>query len=89
MVKSKVKGIVDGDTIKLPYNKFVRLAGVDAPEKNQKGGSAAKHKLEELVKGKTISYTEDAMSYGRIVGQVKSGNKDINKAMKAFIKKQK
>jgi endonuclease YncB( thermonuclease family) len=89
MPKGKVKEVIDGDTVKLPYNKFIRLAGVDAPEKNQKGGADAKHKLEELVGGKTISYTEDAKSYGRIVGDVKVGGKDVNKAMNNFIKKKK
>lgn len=87
MPKAKVKEVIDGDTIKLPYNKFVRLAGVDAPEKNRSGGAAAKHKLEELVDGKTISYTEDAISYGRIVGTVKTGSKNINKTMNNFLKK--
>jgi len=89
MPKDKVKEVIDGDTIKLPYNKFVRLARVDAPEKNKKGGSATRQKLEELVEGKTISYTEDAKSYSRIVGRVKVGKKDVNKAMNNFIKKMK
>jgi len=89
MPKSKVKKVIDGDTIQLPYNKFVRLGGVDAPEMGQKGGAAAKHELEKLVDGKTISYTEDARSYGRIVGTVKTGSKNVNDAMNSFIKKQK
>lgn len=87
MPKGKVKEVIDGDTVKLPYNKFIRLAGVNAPEKNQKGGAVAKHKLEELVSNKTISYTEDAKSYGRTVGKIKVGGKDINKAMNNFLKK--
>lgn len=88
MPKAKVKEVIDGDTIKLPYNKFVRLAGVDAPEIGRKGGAAAKHKLENLINDKTISYTEEAKSYGRIVGNVKAGSKDVNKAMNNFLKKQ-
>lgn len=89
MPKGKVKEIIDGDTVRLSHNKFIRLAGVDAPEKNQKGGSAAKHELEKLVKDKTISCTEDATSYGRIVGTVKVSSKNVNNAMKNFVKKQK
>lgn len=89
MPKGKVKEVIDGDTVRLPYNKFIRLAGVDAPEKNQKGGAAAKYELEKLVENKTISYTEDAISYGRIVGTVKVGSKNVNNAMKKFVKKQK
>lgn len=87
MPKGKVREVIDGDTVKLPYNKYIRLAEVNAPEKNQKGGAAAKHRLEELVEGKTITYTEDAQSYGRIVGNVKIGNKNVNEAMNKFIKK--
>jgi len=89
MPKGKVKEAIDGDTVKLPYNKFVRLSGVNAPEKNKKGGAAAKHELERLVENKTISYTEDAISYGRVVGTVKVGSKNINDAMNKFLKKQK
>ncbi|MBU1291974.1 thermonuclease family protein [Patescibacteria group bacterium] len=89
MPKAKVKEVIDGDTVRLPYNKFIRLANVDAPEKNQKGGAAAKHELEKLVENKTISYTEDAISYGRIVGTVKVGGKNVNNTMKKFIKRQK
>jgi len=87
MPKGKVKEVIDGDTVRLPYNKFVRLAGVDAPETGTKGAAAAKHKLEELVDDKTISYTKDAESYGRIVGTVKVRGKNVNQAMNRFLKK--
>ena len=86
MPKGKVQEVIDGDTVRLSYNKFIRLASVDAPEIGTKGAAAAKHKLEELVEGKTISYTEDANSYGRIVGTVKAGNKNVNDAMNEFLK---
>ena len=87
MPKTKVKEVIDGDTIKGLRNTFIRLAGVDAPEMGTKGGSAAKAELKDMVLGKTISYTEDAMSYGRIVGEVKLGSKSVNKEMKKIIKK--
>ena len=87
MPKGKVQEVIDGDTIRLSYNKFIRLASVDAPELGTKGAAAAKHKLEELVEGKIISYTEDANSYGRTVGTIKAGSKDINEAMNKFLKK--
>ena len=87
MPKTKVKEVVDGDTIKGLRNTFIRLAGVDAPEMGTKGGSAAKAELKDMVLGKTISYTEDAMSYGRIVGEVKLGSKSVNKEMKKVVKK--
>ena len=87
MPKTKVKEVVDGDTIKGLRNTFIRLAGVDAPEMGTKGGRVAKAELKDMVLGKTISYTEDAMSYGRIVGEVKLGSKSVNKEMKKVVKK--
>lgn len=89
MPRAKVQEVIDGDTIRLPYKKFVRLSNVDAPETGTQGAAAAKHALEELVENKTISYTEESMSYGRIVGEVKTGNKNVNDAMNKFLKKQK
>ena len=86
MPKRKVQEVIDGDTIRLSHNKFVRLANVNAPELGTKGAAAAKHELEKLIGGKTVSYTEDALSYGRTVGTVKSGSKDVNAAMNKFLK---
>ena len=62
MPKTKVKEVIDGDTIKGLRNTFIRLAGVDAPEMGTKGGATAKNELKDMVLGKTVSYTEDAMS---------------------------
>ena len=87
MPKTRITEVVDGDTIKGLRNKFIRLAGVDAPEMGTRGGVAAKNELKDMVLGKTVSYTEDAMSYGRIVGEVKLGSKSVNKEMKKFVKK--
>ncbi len=87
MTKMKVTKVIDGDTIKGPYKKFIRLADVDAPELGTKGAADAKHKLESLVLNKTVSYSEDAMSYGRIVGEVKVNGKSINQKMNHYLKK--
>jgi len=88
MPKIKILEVIDGDTVRGPKKTFIRLANVDAPEKGRQGSAAATHKLEELVLGKTISYTEDAKSYNRIVGEVKVGAKSVNKEMNNFLKKQ-
>lgn len=87
MAKGKVTKVIDGDTLQVKGGTRIRLAGIDAPEKPRKGGIAATKKLAELVKGKTVSYTEDAISYGRTVGEVKLGSKSVNKEMKKFLKK--
>ena len=89
MPKIKVIKVIDGDTVQGPKKTFIRLGGVDAPETGTKGAAAAKHELENLVLKKTISYTNDAKSYGRIVGEVKLGSKSVNKEMNKFLKSNK
>ena len=81
MPRGKVQRVIDGDTVVLEDDTRVRLAGVDAPERKREGGPAAKRELEDLIKDKTITYTEDSMSYGRVVGKIKVGPKDVNKEM--------
>jgi endonuclease YncB( thermonuclease family) len=89
MPKGKVTKIIDGYTLQVKGGTRIRLAGIDAPEKPRKGGIAAINKLSDLVKGKTISYSQDAYSYGRTVGEVKLGPKSVNKEMQKFLNKQK
>jgi endonuclease YncB( thermonuclease family) len=81
-VEGKVIGIADGDTITiLDNNKTqlkIRLAGIDAPEKNQPFGSVSKKSLSDLVFGKhvTIHYSKQDR-YGRIVGKVILEGRDM------------
>lgn len=75
MPKTKVLRVLDGDTFQGQKKVFVRLEGVNAPEVGTKGAVAAKQWLDDLISGKVVSYTEEAKSYGRIVGEVKAGNK--------------
>jgi len=81
MPRGRVKKVMDGDTVALEDGTKVRLSGVEAPELRRKGGSAAKRELEQLVKNKTITYIEEGRSYGRIVGTVRAGPKNINEEM--------
>lgn len=87
MPKTKVVKVIDGDTFQGQRKTFVRLAGVNAPEIGTKGAASAKKWLDDLVSGKTVSYTEEAKSYGRIVGEVKVGSKSVNKEMVRLLKK--
>lgn len=54
----KVVGVTDGDTIKIltpeRHQVKVRLYGIDAPEKKQPYGTAAKRYLSDLIAGKTV-----------------------------------
>jgi len=82
-MKREIVCAVDGDTIKtkrkIDGTNYVRLAGVDAPEKGQKGYEFAKRRLNTLIKGKSVSIVQKAKDkYGRVVADVRLGHKKIN-----------
>lgn len=81
--KETVTRVIDGDTIETSRRKIsVRLANVNAPEKGQKGGAAAKKALEDLVLGEMVTVETKARDpYGRAVATVRLGRKNINNAM--------
>ncbi|WP_208512276.1 thermonuclease family protein [Variovorax paradoxus] len=66
--------VLDGDTIEVLVDrsaKRVRLAEVDAPEKAQPFGSAARDTLAALIAGREVLVHEvDVDRYGRVVGVV-------------------
>lgn len=79
----KVVGVKDGDSIVVldsgGRSIDVRLAGIDAPEKGQAYGNAAKLKLSELVftKDVRVEYSKKDR-YDRILGKVWRGSLDVN-----------
>jgi endonuclease YncB( thermonuclease family) len=82
ILTGKVVKVVDGDTIyaldeTLTQYK-VRLAGIDAPERNQPYGLASRKHLGSLVAGKTVTieYTKHDR-YGRIVAKVSINGVDV------------
>jgi endonuclease YncB( thermonuclease family) len=71
----RVVGVSDGDTIKVldADNKQhkIRLYGIDAPEKAQDFGQAAKKRLSQYIFDKHVSVDiKNTDRYGRIVGVV-------------------
>ena len=69
----KVARVIDGDTIKLESGEYVRLVGINAPEKGQLYYEEAKSRLEELVQGKRVVLKEDFEDrdkYGRLLRYV-------------------
>lgn len=80
----KVVGITDGDTLTLQVGKspvVVRLANIDAPEKNQAYAEQAKKSLSALCFGKEAEYEErDVDPYGRVVATVTCGGVDTSRA---------
>jgi endonuclease YncB( thermonuclease family) len=75
ILEGTVVKIADGDTITvLDSNRQqhrVRIAGIDAPEKNQLFGNASRKRLGELVARKEVRIEFQKYDhYGRIVGKV-------------------
>lgn len=86
--KERVTRIIDGDTFETASRKHpVRLAGVDAPEKKERGGAAATKALRDLIGGKEVTVETVGRSYGRAVGKVKVGSCSVNNAMNKKLKK--
>ena len=71
--RRKVQNIIDGDTFKVRRNvngsQYIRIAGLDAPEKGQQGYLSAKRQLQK-IKGETVTIRPVGKSYGRTVGEV-------------------
>lgn len=76
----KVKKIIDGDTMVVSSSisgaNYIRIAGVDAPEKGQRGYQTAKASLKSRIGGKKVWVTPVGKSYGRIVARVRKVRKD-------------
>lgn len=79
-VRRKVQSIVDGDTFKVRTrvsgSQYIRVAGLNAPEKGERGYMSAKKNLSR-IKGKTVTLTPKAKSYGRTVANVTYKRKRI------------
>lgn len=82
--KEKVTKVIDGDTFETASRKRpIRLANVDAPEKNERGGKAATERLRKLIQGEEVQIDTVARDkYGRSVANVKLGRKSVNRAVK-------
>jgi len=80
-VKRKVKRVVDGDTFELYHqlngSRFVRIAGMNAPEKYTSVGRRATNSLRGKIGGKTVTIRPVGRSYGRIVGKVFHSRKQM------------
>lgn len=79
-IRGVVINVIDGDTIvvleKTPEEKIVhkvRLEGIDAPERGQDGYDGAKHYLEKLIWGETVTV--------RYIGRDRYGRFGIGRCM--------
>jgi endonuclease YncB( thermonuclease family) len=79
----RVVGVADGDTITVldasNGQHKIRLAGIDAPEKNQPYGQVAKQSLSDQVFDRQVSVeTSKRDRYGREIGKVLVDGRDAN-----------
>ena len=82
----KVVGISDGDTITIlteqNQNIKIRLAEIDAPEKNQPWGQNSKQALSDLIFSLNVAVDATGVDrYGRTLGTVFLKKVNINKHM--------
>jgi endonuclease YncB( thermonuclease family) len=85
VLTGRVVGVSDGDTLTVFDGKAqhrVRLAEIDAPEKNQAFGTVAKSYLSDLCFGGPATVRVETVDrYGRSVGRVTCKGQDANAAM--------
>lgn len=79
------KWVTDGDTLRVwvkGRHMEVRLADIDAPERDQPHGWQSKLQLIDLVRGQQIVLVpRDVDQYGRIVARVWAGDVDVNREL--------
>jgi endonuclease YncB( thermonuclease family) len=80
-----VSRVIDGDSLELAISGSqlkIRLAEIDAPERDQPYGSEATAALEKLVQGRGVRIEVVAIDrYGRTVARVYRGRLDVNAEM--------
>lgn len=82
LLKGKVVGVTDGDTIVVldasRVQHRIRLAGIDAPERSQAFGQVSKRALGQMVFQREADvFVMKTDRYGRSVGRVVVGGKDV------------
>ncbi len=81
----RVDHVADGDTLTITTDGDryrIRLHEIDAPEHDQPGSRESRRALADKVDGKYVRVTVETVDdYGRTVGKVWLGNRDINREM--------
>lgn len=81
VIHRKVKRVVDGDTFqtyrKVNGSNYVRLAGVNAPERCQFGGREATDRLKRQIQGETVTLQPVGRSYSGFVAKVRRNRRLI------------
>lgn len=73
-MRRRVQEVIDGDTFRVRNrvsgSQYIRIAGLNAPERGRKGFSQAKRWLKRLIGGKTVTLRPVGKSHGRTVAKV-------------------
>lgn len=85
----RVVKVADGDTVTVlrtvdgqNTQVRVRLASIDAPEKNQAFGTRSREHLSQMVFGKIVTVEEQGSDrYGRTIGVIHIGERNANREM--------
>ena len=84
-ITGAVTRVVDGDTIHVSVGltkHVIRLSEIDTPERDQPwGGQASRALTDKLNKARVTVLTTETDRYGRLVGKVLLGSRDINREM--------
>jgi endonuclease YncB( thermonuclease family) len=79
---AKVIAVMDGDTIMVLHDGAkikIRMANIDAPEKDQVFGMQSRQSLLEMVQKKLVHINSQAVDqYGRVVGLVSVDGRSVN-----------
>jgi len=83
-VRARLGRVVDGDTIRLLNGRYVRLIGIDTPERGRPYYKAAKRNLDQLIDGQVRLVNprsvDDVDHYGRLLRYVRDGGRDTGLA---------
>jgi len=80
-INGEVVAVQDGDTFQIHSGRFIRLIGVDSPEKNDDYYEDAKKALSEMIMGNEVlieAGLDDTDNFGRMLGYVFVNNKFVN-----------
>ena len=83
ILSAKVIKVVDGDTVYLKHKEYgklkIRLADIDAPEKDQPHGIDATDTLKKLIDKRSVKLKKITVDrYNRIVGIIYANDVEIN-----------
>jgi endonuclease YncB( thermonuclease family) len=82
--RARLQYVVDGDTVRLRSDTYVRFIGLDAPESDECGGAASEKTMNRLVEGvirlvRPSGY-QNKDGYGRLLRYVHDFRRDAGRA---------